>query len=212
MFCFTYLYSNLTIFISDRLPKEGELRMKWIEAVTENQNFDHHCSYFMICEKHFENQDFNPNCKKKILKKGAVPTIFIGTSSDECTMIRDSEASTPTQQCCNECAQLNVDILKLNDQIQGFERKQQLLNTIIKRLRQNNSKLTEENDKLKTKINSNGDFKVRRCVYVYLCVFMCIYVCLWVFMCSCVHEYVFIFFEFHINSFGHSSSNICFID
>lgn len=104
-----------------RLPQDDKSKTRWIEAISKHQEFSPSC--FMICERHFAYNDFGPKSKKvgkKVLKKGAIPSIFDDESVDFVQPEKSSsnEEGNSCQKryckikfCRNEIGTENKDIL-----------------------------------------------------------------------------------------------------
>lgn len=58
------------------LPNDNDLRLKWVDQIRRHQAFDVATSTYSICELHFKQTDVFVSGKRKLLIKGAVPTIF----------------------------------------------------------------------------------------------------------------------------------------
>lgn len=52
------------------------MREQWIDAITNYQDFDYYSIRFILCQLHFQENDFETKQNKLVLKKGAVPSIF----------------------------------------------------------------------------------------------------------------------------------------
>lgn len=55
---------------------KGVMRKKWIEAISQYQDFDYYSGNFSLCQLHFEENDIEMKQTKAMLRKGAFPTIF----------------------------------------------------------------------------------------------------------------------------------------
>lgn len=90
-----------------RLPKNNELRERWIKKISENQNFEP--TGFIICEKHFDHDSFSLKRKNGggtygMLKDDAIPSIFPmmpETNSDG--LVRPTLTTAPIIGCYNTC-------------------------------------------------------------------------------------------------------------
>lgn len=52
------------------------MRKKWIEAISQYQDFDYYSARFSLCQLHFEESDIEMKQTKAMLRKGTIPTIF----------------------------------------------------------------------------------------------------------------------------------------
>lgn len=59
-----------------RVPRSGDIRTKWIEAIGKHQNFDHSRQNFNICKRHFCARDFSEKGNATVLISYAVPSVF----------------------------------------------------------------------------------------------------------------------------------------
>lgn len=57
-----------------RVPLEGDIRVKWINAISKYQTFEYNRHRFNVCKRHFNDSDFSNETTALIL--GAVPSIF----------------------------------------------------------------------------------------------------------------------------------------
>lgn len=55
------------------MPLEGELRSKWIDVISKEQEFHNIFTYFNVCSLHFNEQEVTKSGK---LQNGSVPSIF----------------------------------------------------------------------------------------------------------------------------------------
>lgn len=55
------------------MPRNGDVRKKWLENTEKYQKIHDIFSYVNVCSQHFQSEMI---LKSKKLKKGAVPTIF----------------------------------------------------------------------------------------------------------------------------------------
>lgn len=59
-----------------RIPKELELRQKWLTEIEKVQCVDKEVTVFNVCVKHFDKTELYVRRAEVILKNSAVPTIF----------------------------------------------------------------------------------------------------------------------------------------
>lgn len=62
--------SNNMLF---RMPLKGELRSKWIDVISKEQEFHNIFTYFNVCSLHFNEQEVTKSGK---LQNDSVPSIF----------------------------------------------------------------------------------------------------------------------------------------
>lgn len=58
------------------VPLDPSLRKKWIHQISKHQEFDEIPTTYPVCALHFEPLVIHQRGKRKILQKGALPTIF----------------------------------------------------------------------------------------------------------------------------------------
>lgn len=68
--------SNKDIAMFRISPPGNAKRDDWISAIETYQEFQHHSTYFSICELHFPPSSITKKNDKYILSKDVVPTIF----------------------------------------------------------------------------------------------------------------------------------------
>lgn len=61
---------------TSRIPKSGDNRTKWIEAIEKHQWFDYNRQIFNVCNRHFCASDFSKEGNRMTLVSDAVPSVF----------------------------------------------------------------------------------------------------------------------------------------
>ena len=64
-----------------KVPRNTELKQKWINSIKSFTSNLENVSAFLVCEKHFKNDQINRRKDRNLLKNDAIPTIF-GEYSD----------------------------------------------------------------------------------------------------------------------------------
>lgn len=60
-----------------RIPKRGEIRNAWINAISKFQQFDFFSTHFLVCDRHFSIDDLKfQKGNRKLKSQEVVPTIF----------------------------------------------------------------------------------------------------------------------------------------
>ncbi|KAJ3662279.1 hypothetical protein Zmor_006634 [Zophobas morio] len=60
-----------------RVPKSAERRLQWLKNIGRDSLPD----YAVLCEKHFTNNQFENRTDGKVLRRDAVPTVFMPLNS-----------------------------------------------------------------------------------------------------------------------------------
>lgn len=60
-----------------RIPIFGDLRVKWIEVISQYQEWDVFNDKFMVCDSHFSEDCFIEENRKKTLKRDSVPSFLV---------------------------------------------------------------------------------------------------------------------------------------
>lgn len=74
MIQFNILHRCHLIFHS--VPSNEPNKKKWIDAITQHQEFDYYVQTFHICNEHFLPTDIKTSGKRKTVISGIVPSIF----------------------------------------------------------------------------------------------------------------------------------------
>lgn len=91
------------IIYFNRVPKDADSRIKWINSIKTHQEFDYYSVYHLICERHFKSDDFEVVKGKRALKKGSVPIEFVDKCLEDSSNGHEGiEQSVGIQQYCDE--------------------------------------------------------------------------------------------------------------
>lgn len=79
--CFTFhlhfpLFVHVFVYFILRVPRSGDIRTKWIEAIQKHQHFDYNRQNFHVCRRHFWARDFSKEGNTTALIPDAVPSVF----------------------------------------------------------------------------------------------------------------------------------------
>ncbi|XP_063545810.1 uncharacterized protein LOC134753798 [Cydia strobilella] len=89
-----------------RFPTDPELRREWLRAITRETLTPANSS--LVCGKHFVPECFLPTAKRKILKRGSIPTLFLPAS--------EPESNSPIINFLNaDCRRRILDYLPVRD-------------------------------------------------------------------------------------------------
>lgn len=59
------------------LPYDNATRARWITAIAREDSAPKTTSYYtVVCSLHFKTSDFRDGCKRRLLKRGAIPSVF----------------------------------------------------------------------------------------------------------------------------------------
>lgn len=108
-------------FYLERIPtkSDDDRRVQWIQQITKHQPFDANRTFFNVCIRHFNNSDFDLNKKNRVLKKGAIPTVFEEIEQAEYENATDNNHI----EHCEKCPYLKIQIQDLNKEIIDFTAK-----------------------------------------------------------------------------------------
>ena len=57
------------------LPSDTQLREEWLKRISRDDFTP--SDFSVVCSKHFKQDDYKPGLKKRLLKKGASPSVFL---------------------------------------------------------------------------------------------------------------------------------------
>lgn len=156
---------------SIRIPKDSTRKALWIQAIEKFQKFDNNRQRFHVCQRHFQESDFNQKNNKKELKGNAVPSIFLSSTiengiqeSSDHGLEQVVDASVGNNETgCKSCGFLNAKISELEHELlstrtahniekQRLEHKIYLLENAQEKL---GDKFQEKREELKHEINEN---------------------------------------------------------
>lgn len=83
-----------------RIPRNYQLKEKWVEAIKAANN-DNYEGNGLICQEHFTTEDIVHTANRKQLKKGSIPSLFL------VDVIETAEISTEHQ--CDKCEYLETE-------------------------------------------------------------------------------------------------------
>lgn len=58
------------------MPMESDSKRLWMDMILKHQNIDQNNAYFLVCERHFNSDDFTKKRGKRALKTLATPSVF----------------------------------------------------------------------------------------------------------------------------------------
>lgn len=125
-----------------RLPIQGKIRTEWIEAIERYKEHDFY-GYFILCEHHFNREDFIQEDGKIFLREDVIPSVFPDLQQSqenydglsniefhglvECSdgEIEPSccEATNVMDPVCKNCIDLNMDLIKARKMISLLQKK-----------------------------------------------------------------------------------------
>lgn len=82
------------------MPSFEPDRSCWINAIEQHQEFDYYVHTYLVCSLHFKPSDLTILGKRKILKKGTVPTIF--QNQDQAINIQQGYVESSMEKNNNE--------------------------------------------------------------------------------------------------------------
>ncbi|KAH7939442.1 hypothetical protein HPB52_012697 [Rhipicephalus sanguineus] len=114
-----YLRKRVADLTFHEIPSDSSLREQWLKAISRDDWVPR--SNPLVCSLHFRTADFREDCKKRLLKRGTVPSVF----DEQISSTEDAEATEAASRDCERARERKREFgaaLKYLDEQAGHTR------------------------------------------------------------------------------------------